>query len=419
MRPMGLAFRKQIYAHAFRQFAILPHIGCSPAVGVVVSYHVGCLIAHTQRLLLGNLIVESRVQENVSTIGIRGSAAVEFPVAGSMELGFGMGGGVRAIQSHSHFAEDIESACTIVQLHIIKSMRRITALHIFRIKASAQALSALANGTQTDYGIGLGTILRSGNGNDFCLQNILGAQSLEFVQIHQFPAVEINLGRSTTDDFPTACFARNERQLADHIFCRAQFAQDGTGYKGRKGTVLIHHIGAGTLDGYRLQLLGVGMQTDVHGRLAGQGLRLIAHKRNLQHHILIGIRKHEASILRRYATCHISLADGGNQHHVGERQRLLVLIHHPALDLFHPGCLARVLNGEIGVVLYEGERFPLQHHLQGFLLSLSLDIGSNAILVGSLIGKEDILLARLFNLLQHGSKRFVMHLKGHTSALSK
>jgi hypothetical protein len=35
------------------------------------------------------------------------------------------------------------------------------------------------------------------------------------------------------------------------------------------------------------------------------------------------------------------------------------------------------------------------------------------------IGKEDILLARLFNLLQHGSKRFVMHLKGHTSALSK
>ena len=107
-------------------------------------------------------------------------------------------------------------------------MRRITALHIFRIKASAQALSALANGTQTDYGIGLGTILRSGNGNDFCLQNILGAQSLEFVQIHQFPAVEINLGRSTTDDFPTACFTRNEGQLADHIFGRAQFAQDGT-----------------------------------------------------------------------------------------------------------------------------------------------------------------------------------------------
>ena len=228
MRPMGLAFRKQIYAHAFRQFAILPHIGCSPAVGVVVTYYIGCLIAHTQRLLLGNLIVESRVQENISTIGIRGSAAVEFPVAGSMELGFGMGGGVRAIQSHSHFAEDIESARTIVQLHIIKSMRRITALHIFRIKASAQALSALANGTQTDYGIGLGTILRSGNGNDFCLQNILGAQSLEFVQILQFPAVEINLGRSTTDDFPTACFARNEGQLADHIFGRAQFAQDGT-----------------------------------------------------------------------------------------------------------------------------------------------------------------------------------------------
>jgi hypothetical protein len=44
-------------------------------------------------LLLGNLIVEARVQENVSTIGIRGSAAVEFPVAGGMELGFGMGGG--------------------------------------------------------------------------------------------------------------------------------------------------------------------------------------------------------------------------------------------------------------------------------------------------------------------------------------
>ena len=179
-------------------------------------------------MLLGNLIVESRVQENISTIGIRGSAAVEFPLASGMELGFGMGGGVRAIQSHSHFAEDIESARTIVQLHIIISMRRITALHIFRIKASAQALSALANGTQTDYGIGLGTILCSGNGNDFCLQNILGAQSLEFVQILQFPAVEINLGRSTTDDFPTACFARNEGQLADHIFCRAQFAQDGT-----------------------------------------------------------------------------------------------------------------------------------------------------------------------------------------------
>ena len=161
------------------------------------------------------------------------------------------------------------------------------------------------------------------------------------------------------------------------------------------------------------------MQTDVHGRLAGQGLRLIAHKRNLQHHILIGIRKHETSILCRYATGHISLADGGNQHHVGKRQRLLVLIHHAALDLFHPGCLARILNGEIGIVLYEGERFPLQHHLQGFLLALSLDIGCNAILVGSLIGKEDILLARLFNLLQHGSKRFVMHLKGHTSALSK
>ena len=96
-----------------------------------------------------------------------------------------------------------------------------------------------------------------------------------------------------------------------------------------------------------------------------------------------------------------------------------MFIHHPALNLFHPGCLARVLNGKIGVVLYEGERFPLQHHLQGFLLSLSLDIGSNAILIGSLIGKEDILLARLFNLLQHRSKRFVMHLKGHTSALSK
>ena len=228
MRPMGLAFRKQIYAHAFRQFAILPHIGCSPAVGVVVTYYIGCLIAHTQRLLLGNLIVETCVHKNLSTKGFRGSAAVEFPVAGGMELGFGMGGGVRAIQSHSHFAEDIESARTIVQLHIIKSMRRITALHIFRIKASAQALSALANGTQTDYGIGLGTILRSGNGNDFCLQNILGAQSLEFVQILQFPAVEINLGRSTTDDFPTACFTRNEWQLADHIFGRAQFAQDGT-----------------------------------------------------------------------------------------------------------------------------------------------------------------------------------------------
>ena len=88
MRPMGLSFRKQIYAHAFRQFAILPHIGSSPAVGVVVAYHIGCFIAHTQRLLLGNLIVESRVQENVSTIGIRGSAAVEFPLAGGMELGF-------------------------------------------------------------------------------------------------------------------------------------------------------------------------------------------------------------------------------------------------------------------------------------------------------------------------------------------
>ena len=96
-----------------------------------------------------------------------------------------------------------------------------------------------------------------------------------------------------------------------------------------------------------------------------------------------------------------------------------MLIHHAALDLFHPGCLARVLNGKIGVVLYEGERLPLQHHLQSFLLSFSLDIGGNAILVGSLIGKEDILLARLFYLLQHGSKRFVMHLKGHTSALSK
>ena len=88
MRPMGLAFRKQIYAHAFRQFAILPHIGCSPAVGVVVSYHVGCLIAHTQRLLLGNLIVETRIHKNLSTEGFRGSAAVEFPVAGGMELGF-------------------------------------------------------------------------------------------------------------------------------------------------------------------------------------------------------------------------------------------------------------------------------------------------------------------------------------------
>ena len=161
------------------------------------------------------------------------------------------------------------------------------------------------------------------------------------------------------------------------------------------------------------------MQTDVHGRLAGQGLRLIAHKRNLQHHILIGIRKHETSILRRYATSHISLADGGNQHHVGKRQGLLVLIHHAALDLFHPGCLARILNGKIGVVFYKGERFSLQHHLQGFLLSFSLDIGCYMILVGSLIGKEDILLSRLFYLFQHGSKRFVMHLKGHTSALSK
>ena len=139
-----------------------------------------------------------------------------------------MGGGVRALQSRSYFAEDIESARAVVQLHILIAMRRITTLHIFRIKASAQALSALANGTQTDYGIGLGTILRSGNGNDFCLQNILGAQSLEFVQILQFPAVEINLGRSTTDNLPTARFARNEWQLADHIFCRAQFAQNGT-----------------------------------------------------------------------------------------------------------------------------------------------------------------------------------------------
>jgi hypothetical protein len=32
----------------------------------------------------------------------------------------------------------------------------------------------------------------------------------------------------------------------------------------------------------------------------------------------------------------------------------------------------------------------LQHHLQGFLLALSLDIGCNAILVGSLIGKWNI-----------------------------
>jgi hypothetical protein len=78
MRPMGLAFRKQIYAHAFRQFAILPHIGSSPAVGVVVTYYIGCLIAHTQRLLLGNLIVEARIQENISTIGIRGSALSRF-----------------------------------------------------------------------------------------------------------------------------------------------------------------------------------------------------------------------------------------------------------------------------------------------------------------------------------------------------
>ena len=221
---MGLAFRKQIYAHAFRQFTILPHIGSSPAVGVVVAYNIGCFIAHTQRLLLGNLIVETCVHKNLSTKGFRGSTAVEFPVAGSMELGFGMGGGVRAFQSRSHFAEDIESARAVVQLHILIAMRRITTLYIFRIKASAQALSALANGTQTDYCIGLGTILRTGNGNNFCLQNILGAQSLEFVQILQFPAVEINLGRSTTDDFPTARFARNEWQLADHIFCRTQFA---------------------------------------------------------------------------------------------------------------------------------------------------------------------------------------------------
>ena len=161
------------------------------------------------------------------------------------------------------------------------------------------------------------------------------------------------------------------------------------------------------------------MQTDVHGRLAGQGLRLIAHKRNLQHHILIGIRKHEASILCRYATGHISLADGGNQHHVGKRQRLLVLIHHLALDLFHLCRLARVLNSKISIVFYEGERFSLQHHLQSFLLSFSLDIGCNVISVGSLIGKENILLSRLFYLFQHGSKRFVMYLKGHTSALSK
>ena len=88
MRPMGLALRKQIYTHAFRQFAILPHIGFSPAVGVVVSYHIGCFITHTQRLLLGNFIVETRIHKNLSTEGFRGSAAVEFPVAGGMELGF-------------------------------------------------------------------------------------------------------------------------------------------------------------------------------------------------------------------------------------------------------------------------------------------------------------------------------------------
>ena len=131
MRPMGLALRKQIYAHAFGQFAILPHIGCSPTVGVVVAYHIGCFIAHTQRLLLGNLIVESCVHKNLSTEGIRGSAAVEIPVAGSMELGFGMGGGVRAIQSRSHFAKNIESARAVVQLHIFITMRRIMTLGIF------------------------------------------------------------------------------------------------------------------------------------------------------------------------------------------------------------------------------------------------------------------------------------------------